>query len=753
MRAKQLVFLTLVTCLVFHLVHIYVHIDVNPPVEEHLVTRTTDQVDGSPPVHEYLLDNTTSCGPFAEGTMTKNGSRLHVIVEGVLRQVSSCSPCGGFLNLCQTSITHVPWDSARCLPTGDNFTCDDPPDFFVDLIASSVCKAPCFARTNIDRKTFFVIDGHKAVRLLNCMECGPLYGNICKRYKNIGSLSARTLQRIGRWPLSTEGKPFKYAPVFECHRDAGDMIKALNARRWFIFSKSHTMFLANLVQSALEQHGYDADIGSHAPESYARYDAYVVIGLQSYRQNELPPLERSLVVQPERGSTKIDLGQLKSALAVLVHSFDDLEFLNHKRMSVKAWHVPLGGNVALLPPEGLPTEDKLWDVLFFGDLRSKRRNNMLKYLSRDFRVKKVSDVFGVQLHSLIKQARFAINIHQSKKLLPLEIFRIMECLSLGVPVISEESSDSWLYPELKPFVHYFELDSIKSMLKVVHEALRTPSADMEIRDFVSRTYSGFQFQFSRVLLGLELLPINRSLDVAKLSSITFPKRMSVPTILSLPETPTRRTEFMQSTNITYGMFFAGGRQLLRANWVSVGLSYSMLASLALTSGVSRLAIAEDDCVFPPDFTTKIQIVEEYIDSLNDDWDMFSGLIADIHPDARILSATVFKGLQFITIDKMTSLVYNIYNKRLLDLMKGWNVSSENVEADAIDRYIERQLDLKVVLLIPYLVGHRVTAQSTLWGFGNDKYTKMIGRSERTLLTKLDAYNNRSVENPSSSFQR
>eukprot|EP00931_Biecheleriopsis_adriatica_P031575 TRINITY_DN18497_c0_g1_i4.p1 TRINITY_DN18497_c0_g1~~TRINITY_DN18497_c0_g1_i4.p1 ORF type:complete len:237 (+),score=12.43 TRINITY_DN18497_c0_g1_i4:95-712(+) len=198
----------------------------------------------------------------------------------------------------------------------------------------------------------------------------------------------------------------------------------------------------------------------------------------------------------------------------------------------------------------------------------------------------------------------------------------------------------------------------------------------------------------------------------------------------MPEAPHRRATFLRSTNISFGPLFTGARQRFRPTWVSTGLSYSMLASIALRSGLKRLAVAEDDCVFPPDFDTKSQIVEEYLDGLNDTWDMFSGLIADLHPAAKILSVAMFKGVQFVTIDKMTSMVYNIYNQRLLSLLSAWDAKIE------VDRYIEQQRGLNVVVMLPFLVGHRSEVRSTLWGYTNDQIAQRIHRTEQMLLAKL-----------------
>jgi len=119
--------------------------------------------------------------------------------------------------------------------------------------------------------------------------------------------------------------------------------------------------------------------------------------------------------------------------------------------------------------------------------------------------------------------------------------------------------------------------------------------------------------------------------------------------------------------------------------------------------------------------------------------MFSGLIADLHPDTIILSSKYYKGIQFVTINKMVSMVYNIYNLKLLQLISEWNPLDGNVMRNTIDRYIERQGGLKVVVTIPFFVEHRVEAKSTIWTHDNSAYEPMIHNSQLKLQDLFNKY--------------
>ena len=489
------------------------------------------------------------------------------------------------------------------------------------------------------------------------------------------------------------------------------------------------MFMAKLMANALEEHGFFTEIENEPLPSYGKHDVYIVISPNAFMlpdsKNIFPPADKRLVVQLEQQSSHwMNEGYftfLRDSHAVLEYNFENIAFLQNNNIKERLWHLPLGGNSNLLPA---PVEKK-WDLIFFGDLRAERRVKMLGALSEEFDVMIVTETFGEkvrgsegwseataksldrflydeqsstslrssQMHDLIKQARFVINIHY---FVPpsLEVFRIYESLSLGVPVISENTPDSWMYPDFGSSVHFFDLDSTDSMMNVVRSALleyRDQSTEVtyaETKRVVERTHSKFLFSFNRILFGMELLPVTSIGEVLEHSQLEIPKTITKPVILSLPESPGRRKQFLELTKVEVGPLFEGVRHLYRATWMSCALSYSAMATLALDAGVARLSIAEDDVVLPEKFEHDIGIVEEYLDQL-DDWDMFSGLIADLNPETKIYSAEVYKGIQFVTINKMTSTVFNIYNTSLLQLLAKWDPMYENVLVNTIDRYVER----------------------------------------------------------------
>ena len=52
------------------------------------------------------------------------------------------------------------------------------------------------------------------------------------------------------------------------------------------------------------------------------------------------------------------------------------------------------------------------------------------------------------------------------------------------------------------------------------------------------------------------------------------------------------------------------------------------------------------------------------------WDVFVGLIADVHADAQVLDVTQEGGETYVTLDRMTSTVFNLYSAKAMTLIRG-----------------------------------------------------------------------------------
>jgi len=450
---------------------------------------------------------------------------------------------------------------------------------------------------------------------------------------------------------------------------------------------------------------------------------------------KLPPGEKRIAFQMEqsinsRWFTDNYIEILNNSLSVLEYALVNIEFLFTKGIVFpQIFYLPVGATTKY--GETNSEIEKTYDILFYGDsLSSLRRREMLAILCKHFTVRVVNDLFGEEIQALIKQARIVINLHYYENAL-LEMPRIQECLSLGIPVVSEAAQDQQDYPELIGVVHFFEQGSIPAMLTTVKNALENPVSPEKIAASVALSEQRFAFMFDRFLIALGFLPAS----YAKQLTLTLPSTVNR-IALSLPETIGRRSFFEAERPVDCHIFDGIRRS---PGWVGCGLSYVVLAQFALKQGLKQLTVMEDDVILPADFEPKMAIINEFIAARPAQWDVFAGVIAVLHPDVKIISVETFKDITFVTINKMTSMVFNIYSEKIIRLLASWDSENLDVDSNTIDKFLERQSELRVVVTLPFFVGHREEVHSTLWGFQNNQYNDLISESEQQLINLVDNY--------------
>src|SRR5690606_35856504 len=132
--------------------------------------------------------------------------------------------------------------------------------------------------------------------------------------------------------------------------------------------------------------------------------------------------------------------------------------------------------------------------------------------------------------------------------------------------------------------------------------------------------------------------------------------------LSLPETIERR-KMIAATLPQNCVLFDGVRHSF--GWIGCGASFNALARYALADGRKRLTVMEDDAILPAEWENALGDIHHYLDNRKSDWDIFSGLMADINSAAKVLSVETVGGRTYVTLNTMTSMVFNIYNERAL----------------------------------------------------------------------------------------
>lgn len=492
---------------------------------------------------------------------------------------------------------------------------------------------------------------------------------------------------------------------------------------WGVITTRHTLFLAKMVASNLRRHGWKAEVLLEPPHHF-HHDFYMVLCPQMFER--LPPGERMICYQLEqsvssRWFTPKYFNLLENCSAVLDYSMTNLEFLEKNGIVYPhVFYLPVGACDDQLCANDY---EKKYDLLFYGDYKScPRRRRFIESLAPKYNLKVVDEVFGDEVHRLIRESRFVLNLHYYESAL-LELPRIQESLSLGTPVISEATLDSAGYPSLNGAVTFFEEGSVEDMRKVVARALKKGSDPDQIRRSVVASQREFRFMFDRFLMAKDFLPVWK-LDEIQVPEIFDARMISV----SLPETVRRRRIF-EAEQIADCAIFDGMRK--SPGWIGCGMSYKVLCIEALRRGKQRLAVIEDDVEIDSQFETNLLAVMTYLKRIEGEWDIFCGVIASLHDDVVISKVETFGGIDFVTIDKMTSMVFNIYNERALQLISKWSPLNVNVETNAIDRYLEHT-NLKVVVAHPYIAGHRAELHSTLWNFQNSEYVDMIQESEDRL---------------------
>ncbi len=506
-----------------------------------------------------------------------------------------------------------------------------------------------------------------------------------------------------------------------------------------IMATPHTLYVAHLVARALQQAGLSTQVFDAVPPDFA-LDLYVVICPQMFKR--LPPGEKRIAFQMEqsvssRWFTPEYLQVLENSLAVWDYAQTNLGYLEDKGIRYPhTYWVPIGGlpeYAQWLQQQGEApiVPDAHCDVLFYGDVNAPRRKALLQALGERFAVRIEGNLFGPALRRAVAGAKVVVNLHYYEGAL-LETTRIYECLALGVPVVSEASVDMAEHAEqLDGAVRFFPVGDAQAMLQAVAQALAQPPAATAVAQVVQATAAHFDFMLYRSLYALRLL------DHAAWERMTSAMTLPTPRLaLSLPETPQRRSAFLQicppGVQCFDGIRYTPG-------WVGCALSYRYLAQKALQAGWPRLEVMEDDVEFPADYTPRRALVDAYLAEREGEWDVFAGLVALVHSDTRILRVERRDGTTFVTMDRMISMVHNIYTPAAQQLLAQWNPHNQDPHTNTIDRHLQNSGQLRVVVALPFLVGHHEELHSSLWGVQNSQYTDLIAQAQDQLQAMVQQF--------------
>ena len=512
-----------------------------------------------------------------------------------------------------------------------------------------------------------------------------------------------------------------------------------------VMTTPHTLFVAHQLAQALQKAGIAADILTNPPQGGFVLDAYFVICPQMFTC--LPPGEKCIAFQMEqsvssRWFTPDYLKTLENASAMLDYAQTNLRFLEQHGIGYPhAFLVPIGGFVGYsnyLQRHQLqaPGTDSPCDVLFYGDVNAPRRQHLLAAIGERYQLRTVGNLFGPELHRALISARVVVNLHYYEGAL-LETTRVQECLSLGLPVVSETSADQAEHTALEGVVYFVPVGDVAALLQAIGEVLSATPQQVELAQrrreaAVAASQARFEFMLYRVLLA------RRWLNYPQFESLTRATPLPGARLaLSLPETTARRAMFV-SQRASGVQIFEGLRYT--PGWIGCALSYKYLAQQALSAQWPQLEVMEDDVLFPPEYPRRKAAVDAYLAQHAGQWDVFVGLIAVLHPDTQVLAVKRQGDMLFVTVDRMMSMVHNIYAVPALRLLAQWSEANADAETNTIDRFLQTQpQQLRVLITLPFLVDHHEELQSSLWGFQNRQYNDLIAAAQAQLQAKVEAF--------------
>ncbi|MEB5998412.1 GT99 family glycosyltransferase N-terminal domain-containing protein [Klebsiella quasipneumoniae] len=509
-----------------------------------------------------------------------------------------------------------------------------------------------------------------------------------------------------------------------------------------ILATQHTLFVAHLIEKNL----LDCGIKGHVSTAYSveqdMGQMHIVVCPQMFKQ--LPrnyiafQMEQSV---NSRWFTDEYFSRLNNAVAIFDYSLKNIEYLLDKGIPYqKLFYMPISSfpdYPAHLADKGYVLDDQKGDihadVLFYGDPNCERRKAYLQELKKHFNVTVASEVFGDKLTRMVKNAKVVVNIHYYENAL-LETTRLYETISLGTPVVSESSSDIVEHEDLQDVIDFCPIGDIPAMVEKIQNLLSDKEYYNERKEKIkhfTNVDNKNNYYLRRYLLSIDKLNFSQYESIFSFEQF---QTGDVPRLcLSLSETPVRRKAFFASPSHGF-QFFEGIRY--RIGWIGCGMSYKYMLSGMLASKAEMGIICEDDVIFPVDYDNKLNKIINHLQSTEAKWHIFAGIIAHLHEDTKVLDVKVIDGIEYIYIDKMTSMVMNIYSRRGMDLISQWDEKNIDAETNTIDRYVESAQDLVVVTTLPFLVGYAEEQQSTLWGFENSQYTSLIKASEKLLAEKV-----------------
>ena len=294
--------------------------------------------------------------------------------------------------------------------------------------------------------------------------------------------------------------------------------------------------------------------------------------------------------------------------------------------------------------------------------------------------------------------------------------------------MSECAVDQNEHSYFEKAVSFVPTDDIDAFVQSVERKLAAWTGPAEI--VPGDWLAGMRYRLVRALHSVGVLSFDDVLSAC--DDVDLPSNRLV---LSLPE-HTARYDFALENLIPGTVIFPGLRNI--DGWKGCANSYKLMASLARRQNLKALTIYEEDAAFDFGVVARLEEIEGYL-AQTQDWDVFSGLLSDLHPDTRVTGIEHTGNEEYIHLDSVIGMVFGIYNHTAIALISNFEFEGDDTAKHTIDRYLEAQ-QLRCVTVMPPIARHDEMLASSLWSADNSLISATISKSLARLNAKKDEYN-------------
>jgi len=348
-----------------------------------------------------------------------------------------------------------------------------------------------------------------------------------------------------------------------------------------------------------------------------------------------------------------------------------------------------------------------YDILFYGAENERRKKICLKIKEKYSNFKIGFSLFEPEKTEIIKKTKIILNLHYYENP-ALETCRINEILKFNKVIISEKTkSEDWynmkLYENIVIFIEAIDTEELllEELFNKINYFLNKENYEnycKKLTDEKNKLEKKIEYHFLKNILYFK----NKK-------NIELDLKEDVNYCLHLLETDYRYNNFIkQNIPINYDILPA-----LKYDISWVGCAFSFVNSIwnAKRLNLKQLTIFEDDCRFDDFFKQRYDTIKDFLNRMKE-WDIFVGCIADIPQDTKINKIYKLNDMYFLEINKIHSMVFNIYNHSSYDYFLTWTDNNYNSQENQIDQYLKRQ-NLRIIITYPFSVSC-LNSESTIW---------------------------------------